>query len=82
MTKTAMQMIVAAKAQVGAVSPVDASAQLRSGKAVLLDVREAEEWQHGHLDGSVPAPQGLGRVLRRPDESRRSQQGSRSPPGG
>ena len=23
---------------------------------MLLDVREAEEWQHGHIDGSVPAP--------------------------
>ena len=26
---------------------------------MLLDVREAEEWQHGHIDGSVPAPRGL-----------------------
>ena len=59
MTKTAMEMIVAAKAQVGAVGPKDAAAELASKKAVLLDVREAEEWQHGHIDGSVPAPRGL-----------------------
>ena len=59
MTKTAIEMILAAKAEVGAVSPDDAAADLASGKAVLLDVREAEEWQHGHIDGSVPAPRGL-----------------------
>ena len=29
------------------------------GGAVLLDVREAEEWQHGHIPDSVPAPRGL-----------------------
>ena len=59
MTKTAVEMIMAAKAQVGAVSPADAAVELGSGKAVLLDVREAEEWQHGHIEGSVPAPRGL-----------------------
>ncbi len=26
---------------------------------MLVDVREPEEWQHGHIDGSVPAPRGL-----------------------
>ncbi len=59
MTKTAMGMIMEAKAQVGSIGPADAAAELASGKAVLLDVREAEEWQHGHIDRSVPAPRGL-----------------------
>ena len=59
MTKTATEMIVAAKAQVGAVSPKDAAAELASRQAVLVDVREAEEWQHGHIEGSIPAPRGL-----------------------
>jgi rhodanese-related sulfurtransferase len=59
MTKTAVEMIMAAKAQVGAVGPADAAAELAARKSVLLDVREAEEWQHGHIDGSVPAPRGL-----------------------
>ena len=26
---------------------------------MFVDVREPEEWQHGHIDGSVPAPRGL-----------------------
>ena len=59
MTTTAMQMIVDAKSQVGSVSPTDAAEELKSGTAVAVDVREPEEWQHGHIDGSVPAPRGL-----------------------
>ena len=59
MTTTAMQMIADAKAQVGAVAPRAADEELKSGAAVAVDVREPEEWQHGHIDGSVPAPRGL-----------------------
>ena len=36
-----------------------AADELASGAAVAVDVREPEEWQHGHIDGSVPAPRGL-----------------------
>ena len=59
MTKSAAEMVMGAKAQVEQVSPKDAATQSASGAALLLDVREAEEWQHGHIDGSVPAPRGL-----------------------
>ena len=58
MTKTAMQMIGEARAQVGTVAPKEAADELGTG-AVLVNVREPEEWQHGHIDGSVPAPRGL-----------------------
>ena len=58
MTKTAMEMIGEARAQVGIVEPTEAGDELNSG-AVIVDVREPEEWQHGHIDGSVPAPRGL-----------------------
>jgi rhodanese-related sulfurtransferase len=43
---------------VGTVAPKEAADELDTG-AVLVDVREPEEWQHGHIDGSVPAPRGL-----------------------
>lgn len=58
MTKTAMEMIGAARTQVGTVAAKEAADELRSG-AVIVDVREPEEWQHGHIDGSVQAPRGL-----------------------
>ena len=41
-------------AQVENVSPQGRRRTGRRGRAVLVDVREAEEWQHGHIDGSVP----------------------------
>ena len=59
MTKTAMEMIGEARSQVGSVSAAQAAAEMSSGQAVFLDVREPEEWQHGHIDRSVPAPRGL-----------------------
>ena len=30
-----------------------------TGSAVVVDVRQSTEWDHGHIDGSVPAPRGL-----------------------
>jgi len=57
--KTAMEMIGEARSLVGTVSPADASTELTAGSAVAVDVREPDEWQHGHIDGSVPAPRGL-----------------------
>jgi rhodanese-related sulfurtransferase len=59
MTKTAAEMIMGANAQVDHVSPGDAAEEAAAGTAVVLDVREAEEWQHGHIEGSIPAPRGL-----------------------
>ena len=41
----------------------DALAQVRSGAAVLLDVREQAEWNHDHVDGTLHIP--LSRLKRR-----------------
>jgi rhodanese-related sulfurtransferase len=70
MTMSAMQMLMEAKAEVGSVAPAEAAAQVSAGQAVLLDVREPEEWQHGHIDGSVPAPRGLLEFLADPTSPR------------
>jgi len=39
------------------IRPEDAEAQVREG-AVLLDVREPEEWANGHAPGAEPLPMG------------------------
>jgi rhodanese-related sulfurtransferase len=59
MTKSVMEMIGDARARVGSVTPEEAADKLQSGAAVLVDVRQAVEWEHGHIEGSVPVPRGL-----------------------
>ena len=68
MTTSVMQMITDARAQVGTVAPKAAADELGAGAAVVVDVREPEEWQHGHIDGAVARPTGAARVLRRSDQ--------------
>lgn len=38
------------------VSVEEASAWLRSGEAVLIDVREPDEFAAAHVEGAIPAP--------------------------
>ena len=59
MTKTAIEMISEARALVGTVTAADAADELAAGTAVLVDVRQVDEWHHGHIDGSVHTPRGL-----------------------
>ena len=59
MTKTAVEMVTEASALFEQVPPADSAKELASGISVLLDVREGEEWRHGHIAGSVSAPRGL-----------------------
>jgi rhodanese-related sulfurtransferase len=58
MAKTALQMVQEASARIGHVSPVEAQAQIAAGSAVLLDIREPNEWEH-HIAGAVQVPRGL-----------------------
>jgi len=58
MAKTAMEMVLEAKAQVENVSPKQAFEEAKAGKATLLDVREPVEWE-SHIEGAVQVPRGL-----------------------
>ena len=58
MITTAAEMVGAANAQIEHVSPKEASDEVASGMAVLLDVREPVEWEQ-HIAGSVQVPRGL-----------------------
>lgn len=58
MAKSAAELVAEARSQVGIVLPEQASTEASRG-AVLLDVREAEECQHGHIDGSLRIPRGV-----------------------
>lgn len=59
MIKTAVEMVTEASAQFEQVPPAGGAEELASDAAVLLDVREGEEWRHEHIAGSVSAPRGL-----------------------
>ena len=58
MTKTAAEMVGEANAQIDHISPQDASDEVTSGRAVMLDVREPVEWEL-HIKDAVQVPRGL-----------------------
>ena len=73
MTKTAEEIVRSAKAQVESIRPEDAAGEVGQANAVLVDVREAEEWQNGHIDGAIPAPRGLLEFFADPTNPRHKQ---------
>ncbi len=70
MATTAAELVMAARADLDLVSPTDASAEAASGRSLFVDVRQNEEWQHGHIEGAVRAPRGLLEFLADPASPR------------
>ena len=58
MTKTALQMVAEATAQIENLTPQEAFERLAGGDTVLLDVREPIEWEV-HIVGAVQVPRGV-----------------------
>ncbi len=56
--KTATDLVMAAKAHCREIALADADAALAAAD-VLIDVREADEFAAGHLQGAVHIPRGL-----------------------
>jgi adenylyltransferase/sulfurtransferase len=54
---TFKEMIRKVKSEIREVSPEEANA--RAGKAVFVDVREADEWEKGHVPGALFIPRGF-----------------------
>ncbi|UQN09047.1 rhodanese-like domain-containing protein [Deinococcus sp. QL22] len=60
MAKTAAQMVQDAKGRIENLTPQQVAAELASGKAVLVDIREpSEHGQTGTIAGSISAPRGM-----------------------
>ena len=74
MTKTAIDMITEARAIVGTVTAAGAADELAASSAVVIDVRQADEWDHGHIDGSVHTPRGLLEFIADPTSPRHKDQ--------
>jgi rhodanese-related sulfurtransferase len=60
MTKSAAELVAEAKAQIENLDPDAVEAELASGDAVLVDIRDAEELaETGRIPGSVHVPRGM-----------------------
>jgi len=53
MARTYAELLREARAQIREVTPAEADALRRDGGAVLVDVREPDEWERGHVAGAV-----------------------------
>ena len=59
-TKTTAHLIAEARARIENLSPADVAAELTTGSAVLIDLREpGERVEHGVIPGAVLAPRGM-----------------------
>ena len=56
---TRYQKLVAdTKKNIAEISPQDAAAKLESGEAVVVDVRDKDEWNEGHIPGAIHMSRG------------------------
>jgi rhodanese-related sulfurtransferase len=52
------KLVAEAKKYITEVSPQDAAAKLNSGAAVIVDVRDKDEWDEGHITGATHISRG------------------------
>ena len=51
-------LVAKAKRNITETSPADAGAKLNSGEAVIVDVRDKDEWDEGHIPGALHMSRG------------------------
>ncbi len=47
------RLVTDAKKRITEISPADAAAKSQSGEAVIVDVREKDEWDEEHIPGAI-----------------------------
>ncbi len=52
------KLVADAKKKITEISPQDAAARSKSGEAVIVDVREADEWDEEHIPGAMHMSRG------------------------
>jgi rhodanese-related sulfurtransferase len=52
------KLVAEAKKHITEILPQDAAAKLSSGDAVVVDVREKDEWDEGHIPGAIHLSRG------------------------
>jgi rhodanese-related sulfurtransferase len=52
------KLVADAKKHITEISPQDAAARSKSGEAVIVDVRETDEWHEGHIPGALQMSRG------------------------
>ena len=52
------KLVAEAKKNITEISPQDAAAKLSSGDAVVVDVRDQDEWDEGHIPGATHMSRG------------------------
>jgi rhodanese-related sulfurtransferase len=52
------KLVAGAKKNITEISPQDAAAKLKSGEAVIVDVRDKDEWDEGHIPGATHMSRG------------------------
>jgi phage shock protein E len=52
------KLVAEAKKHITEISPQDAATKLNSGNAVIVDVRDKDEWDEGHIPGALHMSRG------------------------
>src|SRR5689334_6971890 len=53
------KLVADAKKNITEISPTDAAAKMKSGDAVVVDVREADEWEKEHIPDALHLSRGM-----------------------
>src|SRR5437870_11224105 len=52
------KLVAEAKKNIREISPTEAAAKLKSGDALIVDVREKDEWDEEHIPGAIHLSRG------------------------